>query len=383
MKRIDTDTRQVDKHGTGRDGFRYGDPGAGVGPTEVDDTWPDHLQEEIARAIERGGVDTALDENSFEQLHRVVAQNDGLSYGYVSGFEVTEDGAPSLNGSLAPGVFYHNGRRYYVSQADIDAAGTDSPRTYTASRDTYLTVEPDDADGTTYTFRVYEATNGAAVPTISTDEVIIDVVVTNGSEITSSNTWDTFESGYPRAIVGSTTQQSDRIVPNGNTGGIGDQQGDSLGGELNEANPRYWRRVYAQERYTRDLSSVAENGRVRQYMRKATVTSGNTTYIALDYSDLGNSQCISARVHAMALRTDVTTGQSKSWQMGRLISVDNAGNFQFEGSEIRQEVTASGNADVAFAITGFGDDPFFTCTVGGAGETWEFFLYIETIISDI
>lgn len=382
MKRIDTATAEPDTNGPGRDGFTYGNPTLLIADTEVDDTWLNNVQEELARAVERGGVDSALDENDFEQLHRTVAQNDGLSYGYVSGLAYTESPAGSLTGTLAPGVIYHAGRRYYISQDDIDAAGTEGPRTFTANRDIYLTVTPDDVDGTSYTFAVYEVTNGADFPAISTSEVVFCRVVTDGSEITGVTTWDSLESTYPRAIVGSSTQQSVRVVPQANTSGIGDQQGNSLGSELNDTNPRYWRRVYAQERYMRDLASVASAGRVRQYMRRVEVTAGNTIYVALDYSDLGNSQALSARVHVLALRTDVTTGQAKGFWVGRVISTDSVGNLQFQGAEIRSEVTASGGADVGFAITGFGNDPFLTCSVTGGGGDWTFYLNIETITSD-
>lgn len=381
MKRIDTDTREVDKHGTGRDGFRYGDPAVPTAPTEVDDTWLDNVQEELARVVERGGIDAALDENDFEQVHRTIAQNDGLTDGYVSGFEVTEVSAPSLNGALSPGVFYLGGRRYYVTQADIDAAGTDSPRTYGTNLVTYITVAPDDTDGTSYTFTAYTTAVGSiTLPSFSINEVVVARVITDGTNITATSTWDALETTFPRNRVGYGTQQSIRIVPQSTTSGISDSEGNSLGADTNQ---RYWRRVYAQEHYMRDLSSLAAGGgRVRQYMRRATVSSGGSTSIALNYSDLGNSQAIGALVHVVALRTDVTTGQSKMWLVGRLMSTDNVGTFSFQGAETRQEVTASGNADVSWSIASPTADPFIVCTVGGAGETWDFFLHIQTIITD-
>lgn len=52
MHRIDTDTRSVDKHGTGKDGFVEVSQVSGVAPTQVTAEWMDALQEEILSVIE-------------------------------------------------------------------------------------------------------------------------------------------------------------------------------------------------------------------------------------------------------------------------------------------------------------------------------------------
>jgi len=65
MKRIDTPTAEVDKFGGGKNGFK-----GGVTATQLDPTWFDSVQEEIARVIENQGV--ALDELNLGQLSEVL-----------------------------------------------------------------------------------------------------------------------------------------------------------------------------------------------------------------------------------------------------------------------------------------------------------------------
>jgi len=70
MHRIDTDTRDIDEHGAGKDGFTEGDPGQGVAPTDFSADWCDAVQEEIANVIESTG--TALDKNDNTQLQAAI-----------------------------------------------------------------------------------------------------------------------------------------------------------------------------------------------------------------------------------------------------------------------------------------------------------------------
>lgn len=69
MKRIDTTHAVTDKNGTGQDGFDDGEAGVSA-PTEVDSTWLNHVQEEIARSVELGGL--TLDSADKGQLSRLV-----------------------------------------------------------------------------------------------------------------------------------------------------------------------------------------------------------------------------------------------------------------------------------------------------------------------
>lgn len=72
MKRIDTPSRELDKHGPSRDGFTDGDPSSGIPPTNLTDSWFDHVQEEIAGVIESAGL--TLDEADLGQLDRAIFQ---------------------------------------------------------------------------------------------------------------------------------------------------------------------------------------------------------------------------------------------------------------------------------------------------------------------
>lgn len=56
MKRIDTTTRAPNLFGAGKDGFRDGDLAGGISPTDFNADWANNIQEEIAGAIEAGGL---------------------------------------------------------------------------------------------------------------------------------------------------------------------------------------------------------------------------------------------------------------------------------------------------------------------------------------
>ncbi|WGK58684.1 hypothetical protein [Pantoea sp. SS70] len=51
MHRIDTSTAQVDKFGTGKNGFTGGNPQTGELPTALDENFFDSVQEEICNII--------------------------------------------------------------------------------------------------------------------------------------------------------------------------------------------------------------------------------------------------------------------------------------------------------------------------------------------
>ncbi|MGM8005481.1 gp53-like domain-containing protein [Yersinia enterocolitica] len=56
MHRIDTPTAQVDKFGSGKNGFTRGNPQTGVPATALDDDYFDAVQEELARVVEAAGL---------------------------------------------------------------------------------------------------------------------------------------------------------------------------------------------------------------------------------------------------------------------------------------------------------------------------------------
>jgi hypothetical protein len=66
MHRIDTSTAQVDKFGSGKNGFTGGNPQTGVLPTALDADYFDTLQEELAGVIEAAGI--TLNKSSNSQL---------------------------------------------------------------------------------------------------------------------------------------------------------------------------------------------------------------------------------------------------------------------------------------------------------------------------
>ena len=66
MRRISTTTSQVDKFGSGKNGFTDGSVIGGVPSTDLQDVWYDHVQEEIATVIEAAGI--VLSSAAYNQL---------------------------------------------------------------------------------------------------------------------------------------------------------------------------------------------------------------------------------------------------------------------------------------------------------------------------
>lgn len=67
MHRIDTSTAQKDKFGRGKNGFTRGNPQTGTPATQLDYSYCDAIQEEIANVIESAG--TKLDKSRHDQLY--------------------------------------------------------------------------------------------------------------------------------------------------------------------------------------------------------------------------------------------------------------------------------------------------------------------------
>ncbi|SFG29333.1 hypothetical protein SAMN05518865_110160 [Duganella sp. CF458] len=80
MKRISTSTKSVDKFGAGKHGFTNGNAVAGIPATDLEDSWFDHVQEEICAVIEAGGL--ALDGTNRAQLLAVLRSSFGSFSGY-------------------------------------------------------------------------------------------------------------------------------------------------------------------------------------------------------------------------------------------------------------------------------------------------------------
>jgi hypothetical protein len=70
LHRIDTDTKEVDKHGSGKHGFTEGNPATGTAATQVSEEWLDAVQEEIAEVIEDAGITLSKADNT--QLRQAI-----------------------------------------------------------------------------------------------------------------------------------------------------------------------------------------------------------------------------------------------------------------------------------------------------------------------
>lgn len=71
MERIATATAEANKFGGGKNGFRDGDLGGGITPTQLEAEWFDQVQEEIAAVIEGFGV--VLNAGDKHQMYGAIA----------------------------------------------------------------------------------------------------------------------------------------------------------------------------------------------------------------------------------------------------------------------------------------------------------------------
>jgi hypothetical protein len=72
MERIQTPTRELNKHGLGRDGFTDGNDQTGTPSTQLEALWFDRTQEEICRVIELTTGMPPLDPDDHEQLSQAI-----------------------------------------------------------------------------------------------------------------------------------------------------------------------------------------------------------------------------------------------------------------------------------------------------------------------
>lgn len=94
MQRINTSNREQDKFGSGRDGFRNGDPTTGTAATSLTADWFDHMQEEVARIVENLGIE--LNGDDYEQLYKSIRR--------LAGTQVTSLDADTTLGRAEAGL---------------------------------------------------------------------------------------------------------------------------------------------------------------------------------------------------------------------------------------------------------------------------------------
>jgi hypothetical protein len=98
MKRIDTATKAVDLFGAGKHGFKDGNIGLGIAPTDLNASWFNEVQEEILSVIEGAGI--VADGAQLNQLYQAMSRLAGYAIKTVthamSPYVVTADDAGLL-----------------------------------------------------------------------------------------------------------------------------------------------------------------------------------------------------------------------------------------------------------------------------------------------
>lgn len=359
MKRIDTATVDADKFGTGRDGFTNGDPGVPTPPTQLDDTWFDHVQEEIARSVEGDG--TTLDDTNYNQLDdavqraavRGVCTSPTVDY-VLRGLTFTLNGA-SLTIPLAAGEFVQDGRRYVVTAAKLADASADS-FVLPASRDTYFFIASEDpgtptGDRETVYVTTSDVANGAAAPATPAGTLLFAMVVSNGSGSTAV----TYYNRGPRLaeeigsfvalrpVVGSEATRACLHPSPAVAVDLGYAVADSVEGHYDDA---YLKRI----RLKSSRSSLYSNFENDRYTGLAVSAAGvNENVTILDASLYPDGTSVYVQVKAVAFDpSDPTDGYS-----GRVechAHIDGGGTWQLDGSGSAPQFE-DGNGAIAAGVT--------------------------------
>jgi hypothetical protein len=196
MHRIDHATREIDKFGTGKDGFTEGSPPT-IPATVVTDDIADAWQEELANLIELSGQKLSKG-NRFQNLSAIQLMGPVTGFFQEAGGKAGEfhphdpsEGSGTLwvtqtaglTGEVQPGsvwlkVVSGRLRRFGFDSDQIVDQGLDS-RLFTASKDTYLQISGDTG---LITFVETALAAGEPAPGVGLRNVL--KVVTDGTDIT-------------------------------------------------------------------------------------------------------------------------------------------------------------------------------------------------------
>lgn len=375
MKRIDTATVETDKFGTGRDGFTNGDPGVPTPPTQLDETWFDHVQEELARVVEGNG-DT-LSDASYEQVHTVVQQAsvravacDPTASFVLRGLTFDLTGT-SLSVTRAAGEVVYEGQRYIIPGTSV--------HTLTASRDTYFFFQPDGIDALTITATA--VANGASAPSAPAGGVLFAMIVSDASDATAVTYYNRGphlidENGASvrlRPVLGTDIRAA--LVP-------GEDLVD-LGASTPESVTDHFRNAYVREMHIRSsagsLHTAFDNYERTEF---SSTSAGGTTHINLldvaDYPD-GVAAYVEVRVVGFS-PTDPTDGYSARHECH--IHAD-GGAWDLDGSGGAPQFVDGDGAIAASVATNLnisGDDLRLSIT-GHATDAMRWVLAIRVLIT--
>lgn len=312
MRRIESPTAQIDKFGTGKNGFTDGDALSGIPPTQLRGSWFDSAQEEIARAVEGSGNDLSpannfqLDDTVQGAATRSLQGTD--LFRVLRGLTFTLTGG-SLTVTLDDGEITVDGRRYVVTDAKL-AAGSFDSWALTASRDTYFYIAPEDPgalasppDRTTIYLERVETANGAGAPATPAGTSLFAMVASDGTEATDV----TYYNRGPAIVAtggGICARPPTPIAGTGvpNPAGcvdvvpqIGHQgvfAGENLGSldhpsASRPTNLSFFNGVHSRRRRLRtSVDASAPMALVDEYTFHSSTAAGGTTHVALTANDL-------------------------------------------------------------------------------------------------
>jgi hypothetical protein len=120
MQRIATATKAVDLYGVGKHGFKDGNLGLGIVPTDMDAAWCNGLQEEVVNCIETAGlVATGATLTQLRDAIAIAVRLQSAAYASAGG---TADALTGIYAPVVPALV--NGLTLYVRAALANATTT-------------------------------------------------------------------------------------------------------------------------------------------------------------------------------------------------------------------------------------------------------------------
>lgn len=359
LRKVPDGTEDADLFGSGVHGYTSGDAPMAIPPTIVDHYGMNHLQEEIARAVEGSGatLDTpadvaaaeALDHNYYQlddaiqQMGAILSPANSFARHIISGFDFTHGGA-SLDVTVEPGQFMWDGRRYVITSAKLADAGV-GDWTLAANMDTYFFIAPEDPaapasppDRATVHIERAEVAVGAAAPATPAGTIRFFRLTTDGAGVTATQVYGHGPMllapngrGLQVRRVFSGASSRVNVIPTANNSiDIGLLEDPEL------ATPwqgRTIRRIGHQERMMRSsYSSFAPQAYLHEFHAYASTTGGGDTddIIIAAPADYFNGSVVNVTAEVTAIDEDDQDGFY--WAVARFGAGKESGNWNMDGS---------------------------------------------------
>jgi hypothetical protein len=391
----------ADAWGAGDNGFTDGDPvlydatmGVNGNATEVPARWFDDVQRAIKYACREGNgvagpLANAVSDDPYElaaAVNRAADVYSNTASFVPRGLRFTTNPA-SLAVTLAAGVFVFEGRKYHATASRLaatavtgDAVGNGNAFTVEASSDSYVSIGA--LTDTTLVVRVQAVANDASPPTISDDEVLWAILVSDGTGVVS-------ERYLPSIVI-----ESDDIgngleiadTPDGVAAVMPRVSGPHLGSLTTALYPsavdggRFFGTVHARGLYLRSgtTSDDFSDGKIAEVNRRTTTIAGATANVNIfSLVPLANSSAIRVEITVIAYSS---ANQIFSRKIAHVASKTSAGVMSLDGSDVTMSADIDPGATGATVATTLNANIVRASVTGAIGHNFTWFVSAEVYL---